>query len=76
MDKNLAIAKMQAIVMPLLDVITGLSSLVTLVFGGYLALTGKITLGRFVAFNQYINMLVWPMLAGSVWICFPAAELL
>lgn len=63
MDKNLAIAKMQAIVMPLLDVITGLSSLVTLVFGGYLALTGKITLGRFVAFNQYINMLVWPMLA-------------
>lgn len=63
MDKNLAIAKLQAIVMPLLDVIIGLSSLVTLVFGGYLALTGKITLGRFVAFNQYINMLVWPMLA-------------
>ncbi len=63
MDKNLAIAKLQAIVMPLLDVIIGLSSLVTLVFGGYLALTGRITLGRFVAFNQYINMLVWPMLA-------------
>ena len=24
---------------------------------------GDITLGRFVAFNQYVNMLVWPMLA-------------
>lgn len=63
MDKNLHVVKLQAIVMPLLDVIIGLSSLVTLVYGGYLALIGEITLGRFVAFNQYINMLVWPMLA-------------
>ncbi len=63
MDKNLSIAKLQSIVMPLLDVIIGLSSLITLVYGGYLALNGEITLGRFVAFNQYIGMLVWPMLA-------------
>lgn len=63
MDRNLHVVKLQAIVMPLLDVIIGLSSLVTLVYGGYLALIGEITLGRFVAFNQYINMLVWPMLA-------------
>jgi len=63
MEKNLNIAKMQSIVMPLLDVIIGLSILITLIYGGYLALVGDITLGRFVAFNQYINMLVWPMLA-------------
>lgn len=63
MDKNLNVVRLQAVVMPLLDVIIGLSSLVTLIYGGYLALTGEITLGRFVAFNQYINMLVWPMLA-------------
>lgn len=62
-EKNLNIAKMQSIVMPLLDVIIGLSVLITLIYGGYLALIGDITLGRFVAFNQYINMLVWPMLA-------------
>lgn len=62
-EKNLNIAKMQSIVMPLLDVIIGLSVLITLIYGGYLALVGDITLGRFVAFNQYINMLVWPMLA-------------
>lgn len=61
--KNLDIAKMQSVVMPLLDVIIGLSVLITLIYGGYLALVGDITLGRFVAFNQYINMLVWPMLA-------------
>ena len=63
MDKNLNVVRLQAVVIPLLDVIIGFSSLVTLVYGGYLALTGEITLGRFVAFNQYINMLVWPMLA-------------
>lgn len=63
MDKNLNIARLQSVVMPLLDVIIGFSSLVTLIYGGYLALIGDITLGRFVAFNQYINMLVWPMLA-------------
>lgn len=63
MEKNLDIARMQSVVMPLLDVIIGASSLITLIYGGYLTLNGDITLGRFVAFNQYINMLVWPMLA-------------
>lgn len=63
MEKNLSIAKLQSIVMPLLDVVIGLSSLITLIYGGWLTLDGQITLGRFVAFNQYINMLVWPMLA-------------
>ncbi len=63
MDKNMKLVKLQVIVMPLLDVIIGLSSLSTLIYGGYLALIGEITLGRFVAFNQYINMLVWPMIA-------------
>ena len=63
LEKNLDIARMQSVVMPLLDVIIGLSSLITLLYGGYLAVNGQISLGRFVAFNQYINMLVWPMLA-------------
>ena len=63
MNKNLDIAKWQAVVNPLLTVIIGSSSLITLVYGGYLAIIGGITLGRFVAFNQYVGMLVWPMIA-------------
>lgn len=63
MDKNLSIARWQSVVNPLLTVIIGLSSLITLLYGGYLALVGDITLGRFVAFHQYVNMLVWPMIA-------------
>lgn len=62
-EKNLRVVNLQAVVMPLLDVVIGFSSLITLLYGGYLALLGEITLGRFVAFNQYIIMLVWPMLA-------------
>lgn len=64
-EKNMAVARLGAVVMPLLDVVIGVSSLVTLLYGGYLAITGEITLGRFVAFNQYIGMLVWPMLAAG-----------
>ncbi len=63
MNKNLKVVGLLSVVMPLLDVIIGFSSLAALIYGGYMALIGEITLGRFVAFNQYINMLVWPMLA-------------
>ena len=62
-EKNFKVFELQSIVMPMLDVIIGFSTLITIIYGGYLALIGDITLGRFVAFNQYISMLVWPMLA-------------
>lgn len=62
-DKNMKVVKLQATVMPLLDVVVGFSSLITLFYGGYLTMIGEISLGRFIAFNQYINMLVWPMIA-------------
>ncbi len=69
-DKNMKVVKLQATVMPLLDVVIGLSSVVTLLYGGYLTITGEITLGRFIAFNQYISMLVWPMIAAGDSITF------
>lgn len=62
-DKNMRVVKLQATVFPLLEVVIGFSSLITLFYGGYLTMSGEITLGRFVAFNQYIGMLVWPMIA-------------
>ncbi|MDE5951225.1 MAG: ABC transporter ATP-binding protein/permease [Acetatifactor sp.] len=62
-EKNLNLVRLQAVVIPLLEVFIGISSLVTLIYGGYLAIVGEITLGRFVAFHQYVNMLVWPMIA-------------
>ena len=62
-DKNMRVVKLQAFVMPLLDTLIGLASVVTLLYGGYLVVEGTITVGKFVAFNQYINLLVWPMIA-------------
>ena len=61
--KNMQVVKLMATVMPLLDFVIGISYALTIVYGGYLAITGQITLGRFVAFNQYLGMLVWQMIA-------------
>lgn len=69
-DKNLKVVKLQATVMPLMDVIIGVSSVIALLYGGNLVIQGEITPGRFVAFNQYIGMLVWPMLACGESITF------
>lgn len=62
-EKNLSVVRLQALFVPLLDLIVGASSLLTLLYGGYLAIDGTISLGQFVAFNSYIGMLVWPMIA-------------
>ena len=62
-EKNLRVVRTFAMMMPLMDVITGLSSLATLVYGGYLAIHGEITVGQFVAFNSYVTMLIWPLMA-------------
>lgn len=62
-EKNMGVVRLQALVMPLLDMIVGTASLLTLLYGGYLAIHGEITVGQFIAFNSYIGMLVWPMIA-------------
>ena len=62
-DKNMQVVKLNALVMPLLDALIGLSSVITLLYGGYLVVEGEITAGQFVAFNSYVGMLVWPMIA-------------
>lgn len=63
MEKNLSVVKLRAIFGPFLDVITGVSLLVTLIVGGKMVLEGTISIGQFVSFNSYIGMLVWPMIA-------------
>ncbi|WP_071441086.1 ABC transporter ATP-binding protein [Traorella massiliensis] len=60
---NMRVVKLMATFMPLMDFIIGISYVITIIYGGYLALTAQITLGRFVAFNQYLGMLIWPMIA-------------
>ena len=57
-EKNLHVVKLIALVLPLLDLVVGLSLLLTLIFGGRMAIYGEITIGQFVSFNGYVTMLV------------------
>lgn len=63
MEKNLSMIKLRAGFGPALDAVTGVSLLLSLLFGGRMVLAGTISIGKFVAFNSYIGMLVWPMIA-------------
>lgn len=63
MEKTLSAVKLWAVAGPFLDVVTGISLLLTLIFGGRMVLNGQVSIGQFVAFNSYIGMLVWPMIA-------------
>jgi len=63
--KNLHFLKWIAIEEPGVGFLIGLSSLCNLLIGGRMAILGDISLGDFVAFTQYITMLIWPMLAAG-----------
>lgn len=63
MEKTLSTVKLWVMVGPFLDAVTGISMLLTLIIGGRMVLAGQVSIGQFVAFNTYIGMLVWPMIA-------------
>jgi len=62
-EKNLKLIKIQAILDPAVNFISGISLFLLLSYGGYLIIQEKITLGDFVAFNGYLGLLTWPIMA-------------
>ena len=48
---------------PVIHLLAGLATAIGLAYGGALVMRQEITLGQFVAFNSYLAMMVWPMLA-------------
>lgn len=60
---NVRMAKLSGIFHPFLGIIVSFSMVIVLVYGGSAALRNEITIGDFVAFNAYLGMLVWPMMA-------------
>ncbi len=65
MKATLHVIKMNAIVWPVLEFCIGSCKLITVFVGGMQVYRGQISLGQFVAFNQYVSMLVWPMIAAG-----------
>ncbi len=62
-DANVDLAWKTGLFQPLLQALIGLTFLVVLWGGGMRLLDGSITIGSFVMFQTYMNMLIWPMIA-------------
>ena len=61
--RSLAMIRLQGAFHPTLSLFLGLSSLVVLWMGSQYVINGRMTVGEFVAFNAYVVMLAWPMIA-------------
>ena len=61
-EKNVALAKVQALFFPLMILLIGLSNIMVIYIGGTQFINGKIQhLGTIVEFLIYVNMLTWPV---------------
>jgi ATP-binding cassette subfamily B protein len=62
-DNNMALVRVWGLFHPLIELLSGASLAIVLWGGGRSVILGSISLGDFVAFTQYLSMLVWPMIS-------------
>ncbi len=60
-EKNIDLAKVQALFFPLMMMLIGASNLLVIYIGGSQFIAGKIDFGTVVEFLIYVNMLTWPV---------------
>jgi len=61
--RALRLVQLMGMLWPTLEFILGVSMIITLLVGGHQVLAGRITVGQFVAFNTYMILLIWPIIA-------------
>jgi len=61
--RNRSLIAVQGFFFPSMTLFLGLGSLVVIWYGSRVVISGRITLGQFVAFFGYFTMLGWPMIA-------------
>ncbi len=61
--RSLRLVQLMGMLWPTLEFILGVSMIITLLAGGHLVIEHRITVGQFVAFNTYMVMLIWPIIA-------------
>jgi ATP-binding cassette, subfamily B, multidrug efflux pump len=61
--RALRLVQLMGMLWPTLEFILGVSMIITLLAGGHLVLTHHLTVGQFVAFNTYMILLIWPIIA-------------
>lgn len=62
-DKNMKLMKLQTLMNPFMQVVSGVALAIAIGYGGIITINGRITLGDFTAFISYLGLLVWPMMA-------------
>lgn len=60
LDKNLDLVKVHGGFHPLLQLVSSISYLIIIFYGGREVIYNRISLGDFVAFNSYLGLLIWP----------------
>ena len=63
LKKNMNLVKTQALLFPLLFLITGFSIIIVIWAGGIKIINNEINLGEFTAFIVYLGILIWPIIA-------------
>ncbi|HEY3384054.1 MAG TPA: ABC transporter ATP-binding protein [Vicinamibacterales bacterium] len=63
LERNRRLVRLQGFFYPTMSLFLGLGSLLVLWLGSREVILGRITIGEFVAFNAYLVMLSWPMIA-------------
>jgi ATP-binding cassette subfamily B protein len=61
--RNRALIRLQGAFYPTMGLLMGISELLVLWLGSRAVIQGRITVGELVAFNAYLMMLSWPMIA-------------
>jgi len=62
-DKSMELAKVNAMFFPLMILLVGASTVLTIYVGGILVARGTVTPGNIAEFVIYVNMLTWPITA-------------
>ncbi|MDR7857297.1 ABC transporter ATP-binding protein [Tissierella sp.] len=63
LKKNLDLVLVSGTFHPFIQFISSVSFLLVIFFGGKEVILNRITLGDFIAFNSYLGLLIWPMMA-------------
>lgn len=61
--RSLHLARLMAMLWPTLELVLGISLMVTLLVGGHEVVLHHITVGQFTSYNVYMVQLTWPMIA-------------